>query len=132
VDFLLDGTEKYKRHFSENPSGEIFIDANTRTLFVTLTERCTACRSLRVQAGGRTNERGLIRTPMSETITFNRSVGAGYSDHCAYDCGPTALLRDLVRDSHFHTNLELLNRLTEPLETGGACATDDDIIALFQ
>jgi hypothetical protein len=134
VDFLLDGKDKQKRHFSENQTSDIYVDANTRTLFITLPARYTSCRSLRVQAGGRLNdtEGRLIWTPMSETITFNPSVGAGY-DGCAgkHGCGLTALIRDLVHDSHSHTNLDILNQISALLETG-AFATDDDINALFQ
>jgi hypothetical protein len=115
VDFLLNGKEKHKRHFSENQTGDIFIDANTRTLYITLTGRYTACRSLRVQVGGRANDGGekLIWTPMSETITFNPSIGAGFGCAGEHGCGPAALIRDLVRDAHSHTNLEVLNQITD-------------------
>ena len=136
MDFLIDGSQKLKRHFSENQSNDIYLCRNT--LYILLPRRYTSGISLRVQVGGRTSDgenRQLIWTPLSETIVFGRSISAGYGcapqkapccHHGKDDChedAQLALIRDLVTDSHYHDNLELLGRI--------ALATDDDIDDLF-
>jgi len=136
VDFLIDGSQKLKRHFSENQDNDIYLCRNT--LYILLPRRYTSGTSLRVQVGGRTADstgRQLVWTPLSETIVFGRGISAGYgcahlkSHGCHHGkddcCGDAqgALLRDLVADSHYHGNMEFLGRL--------ALATDEDIDALF-
>jgi len=138
VDFLIDGSQKLKRHFSQNQANDIYLCQNT--LYILLPRRYTSGTSLRVQVGGRTSDgehRQLVWTPLSETIVFGRSISAGFGcapgkqHDCHHGCGSDngcenpqlALIRDLATDSHYHGNLELLN--------GMALATDDDIDALF-
>ena len=136
MDFLIDGSQKLKRHFSQNQNNDIYLCGNT--LYILLPRRYTSGTSLRLQVGGRTSDgddRQLIWTPMSETIVFGRSIAAGYvhahqksacchhgtDDGC--DGAHSSLMRDLVTDAHWHGNMELLGRL--------ALATDEDIDALF-
>ena len=122
VDFLIDGSQKFKRHFSENRDNDIYLCGNT--LYILLPRRCTSGTSLRVQVGGRTGDgehKQLVWTPLSETIVFGRSISAGYGCapqkghgccHGEDDGRESALLRDLVTDSHYHGNLEALNGIT--------------------
>jgi len=152
VDFLIDGRQKLKRHFSENQKNDIYLCRNT--LYILLPRRYTAGVSLRLQVGGRTGDgerRQIVWTPLSETIVFGRSISAGIG--CAPKKGPgcchgedegcenaqTALLRDLVKDAHYHGNIEALNRVA--LDEEGKLvldgqplvelASDEDIDALF-
>jgi len=151
VDFLIDGKQKIKRHFSENQSNDIYLCGNT--LYILLPRRYTSGISLRIQVGGRTSDgdnRQLIWTPLSETVVFGRSITAGYGcgppkdhgchhggDGCGH--GHSAVLRDLITDAHWHGNMEVLGRITMDaagnLVFGGQpliqLATDDDIDALF-
>jgi len=152
VDFLIDGGQKLKRHFSENQSNDIYLCQNT--LYILLPRRYTSGMSLRVQVGGRTSDgtnRQVVWTPMSETIVFARSISDGYG--CApkkpHGCchgkddgcedAQLTLIRDLVADSHYHSNIEALNQIAFDEEgnitwTGQPLiqlATDDDIDALF-
>ena len=152
MDFLIDGKQKIKRHFSENQSNDIYLYGNT--LYILLPRRYTSGISLRVQVGGRTSDgdnRQLVWTPLSETIVFGRSITAGYGcgpskDHSCHHggddgCGHghSAMLRDLITDAHWHGNIEILGRITMDasgnLVFGGLpiiqLATDDDIDALF-
>ena len=126
MDFLIDGKQKIKRHFSENQSNDIYLCGNT--LYILLPRCYTSGTSLRVQVGGRTSDgenKQLIWTPLSETIVFGKSIAAGYgcargNDRaCRHGCGEGkdcenpqfALLRDLVTDSHWHGNLEALGQI---------------------
>ena len=152
VDFLIDGNQKLKRHFSENQSNDIFLCRNT--LYILLPRRYTAGTSLRVQVGGRTSDgvnRQLIWTLLSETIVFGKSISAGHvgtpqkKHSCNHDkeaCGEDAqlaLIRDLVADSHYHGNIEVLNQIAFDEDGsfiwGGQpliqLATEDDIDTLF-
>ena len=123
VDFLIDGKQKLKRHFSENKNGDIYVLQGT--LYILLPRCYTAGTSLRVQVGGRTSDgenKQLVWTPLSETIVFGRSIAAGYGcthgagRECCHSCGEgkgcenpqLALIRDLVIDSHGHGNMEAL------------------------
>ena len=122
VDFLIDGSQKIKRHFSENQNNDIYLCGNT--LYILLPRRYTSGTSLRVQVGGRTRDgdnRQLVWTSLSETIVFGRSISTGFGgvsrkghdchhDNC--DNGQTALIRDLVTDAHWHGNLEILNLIS--------------------
>ena len=152
VDFLIDGSQKLKRHFSENQKGDIYLCRNT--LYILLPRRYTSGTSLRVQVGGRTADgtgRQMVWTPLSETIVFGRSISTGYGctsqkgsncHHGKEDCCEDAqltLIRDLVKDSHYHGNIEALNQIA--LDEDGnfvwsgqpliRLATDEDIDALF-
>ena len=160
MDFLIDGKQKLKRHFSENQAGGIYVLQNT--LYILLPRCYTSGTSLRVQVGGRTSNgehKQLLWTPLSETIVFGRSIAAGVG--CAHGndlachhgrgegkgCEDPrfALIRDLVRDAHFHSNVEALDRISvdgngwpawegRPWPGGEASvqlATDGDIDALF-
>jgi len=126
VDFLIDGKQKLKRHFSENQNADIYVLRNT--LYILLPRCYTAGTSLRVQVGGRTSDgenKQLIWTPLSETIVFGRSIAAGYgcahgaSRECRHGCGEgkgcenpqLALIRDLVIDGHGHSNMEALGQI---------------------
>ena len=122
VDFLIDGKQKLKRHFSENQNGDIYVLRNT--LYILLPRFYTAGTSLRVQVGGRTSNgenKQLIWTPLSETIVFSRSISAGYGcargatcdchDGKGCDNPQLALIRDLVIDSHGHGNMEALSQI---------------------
>jgi len=126
VDFLIDGKQKLKRHFSENQNGDIYVLGNT--LYILLPRCYTAGTSLRVQVGGRTSDgenKQLVWTPLSETIVFGRSISAGYgcthgaSRECRHDCGEgkgcenpqLAQIRDLVIDSHSHRNMEAISQI---------------------
>ena len=152
MDFLIDGSQKIKRHFSENQSNDIFLCGNT--LYILLPRRYTSGTSLRVQVGGRTSDeenRQLVWTPLSETIVFGRSISAGYScgpqkgygcHHGKEDCRDDTqlpLIRDLVTDSHYHGNIEALNQISFDEEGNFIIsgqpliqlATDDDIDAMF-
>ena len=152
MDFLIDGNQKLKRHFSENQRSDIYLCRNT--LYILLPRRYSAGTSLRVQVGGRTSDgenRQVVWTPLSETIVFGRSISAGYGcshpkvpgchhgkdDDC--DDAQLTLIRDLVTDSHYHGNMEALGRITED-DDGNfiwdgqpliQLATDEDIDSLF-
>lgn len=154
VDFLIDGSQKLKRHFSENQNNDIYLCQNT--LYILLPRRYTSGVSLRVQVGGRTSDgtnRQLVWTPLSETIVFGRSISAGFGcapekkHDCHHKCGTEdgrensqlTLIRDLVTDSHYHSNIEALNKVAVD-EEGNLIldgqpllqlATDDDINGLF-
>lgn len=153
VDFLIDGNQKLKRHFSVNQNNDIYLCQNT--LYILLPRCYTSGTSLRVQVGGRTSDgqnQQVAWTPLSETIVFSRSISAGYgcSHSKGHGCLPgkddgcentqLALIRDLVKDSHYHGNIEALNRV-EIDEDGNfvwggqpliQLATDEDVDALFK
>jgi hypothetical protein len=110
-------SDTYATLFTTDSTQPAFVENGT--LYVTVWRELTLCSSLRLQVFGSLPGGGVLPSPLSRAMVFDRSI--------IYDSGtqaPPNILEDLIAKSHWHENKSQLDDIDNPI-------TESDILEIL-